>query len=435
MNRRDGAEELNQGITLRDPQGLCVRGCGMLSVFFSAIIRRGAVLGLIGLLVGCDDAQQRGLNELAARGYSLSVAEFHRAAEAGDVEALEAFLRSGTGVDVSGPKGETALMKAIAAGRAEAADFLLKQGAKPVHTLAMAAAGGDAALVKQVLAAHSAPEIRAALVQAAGRGQAEVLRVLLPAAGADLPAEALSGAAEHGEVECVDALLQAGAEVDALEAARGLTALHLAVKGGHADAVSLLLSNGADRFALDREGRSVWEIAPEPAAKLVPVEDVEAAPPKRSRLAGAVVQGGLTLLDTHAAELPLRLTAVEGRVALVQAVADGPVLHVRPGELIGDTPWRLREVRAQQAGLPAVLNPSAVIEDTRDGRLLLLSLNRVARGRQRAAVVQLQGTELEHEAREGDGFELNGEKLTVQSITRAEVVLVDVYGATKTLRR
>jgi len=81
------------------------------------------------------------------------------------------------------------------------------------------------------------------------------------------------------------------------------------------------------------------------------------------------------------------------------------------------------------------LNPSAVIEDTRDGRLLLLSLNRVARGRQRAAVVQLQGTELEHEAREGDGFELNGEKLTVQSITRAEVVLVDVYGATKTLRR
>jgi ankyrin repeat protein len=119
----------------------------------------------------------------------------------------------------------------------------------------------------------------AALVQAAGRGQAEVLRVLLTAAGADLPAEALSGAAEHGEVECVDALLQAGAEVDALESARGLSALHLAVKGGHADAVSLLLSNGADRFALDREGRSVWEIAPEPAAKLVPVEDVEAAPP------------------------------------------------------------------------------------------------------------------------------------------------------------
>jgi hypothetical protein len=299
----------------------------------------------------------------------------------------------------------------------------------------MAAAGGDPALVKQVLPAHSKEEVHAALIETAARGDVEVLRVLLSAVGAEPPATALARAAEQGHVECVDALMQAGVQVEARDAERGLTALHLAVKGGHADAVSLLLSNGADRFALDRDGRSVWEIAPEPAAKLVPVEDVPAGPQKRSRLAGAVVQGGLTLLDTHAAELPLRLSGVEGRVALVQAVADGPVLHVRPGELIGDTPWRLRQVREQPPGLPAILNPSAVIEDTHDGRLLLLSLHRATRGRQRAAVVQVQGTEVEHEAREGDVFELNGEKLTVQSITRAEVELVDVYGATKTLRR
>jgi hypothetical protein len=299
----------------------------------------------------------------------------------------------------------------------------------------MAAAGGDPVLVKQVLPSHSKEEVHAALIETAARGDVEVLRVLLGAAGAEPPAMALARAAEQGHVECVDALMQAGVEVGARDAERGMTALHLAVKGAHADAVSLLLSNGADRFALDREGRSVWEIAPEPAAKLVPVEEAPAGLPKRSRLAGAVVQGGLTLLDTHAAELPLRLTGVEGRVALMHAVSDGPVLHVRPGELIGDTPWRLREVREQQPGLPAILNPSAVIEDTRDGRLLLLSLNRAARGRQRAAVVQVQGTEVEHEAREGDVFELNGEKLTVQSITRAELVLVDAYGATKTLRR
>ena len=407
----------------------------MLSDVFRMLICRGAVLSLLCFVVACDDAQQRGLNQLAARGYSLSVSEFHRAAESGDVEALEAFLRAGTRVDVSGPKGETALMKAIAAGKTAAADFLLQNGAKPVRTLSMAAAGGDPALVKQVLPSHSKEEVHAALIETAAQGDVEVLRVLLGAAGAEPPAMALARAAEQGHVECVDALMQAGVEVEARDAERGMTALHLAVKGAHADAVSLLLSNGADRFALDREGRSVWEIAPEPAAKLVPVEEAPAGLPKRSRLAGAVVQGGLTLLDTHAAELPLRLSGVEGRVALVHAVSDGPVLHVRPGELIGDTPWRLREVREQQPGLPAILNPSAVIEDTRDGRLLLLSLNRAARGRQRAAVVQVQGTEVEHEAREGDVFELNGEKLTVQSITRAELVLVDAYGATKTLRR
>jgi len=98
------------------------------------------------------------------------------------------------------------------------------------------------------------------LLAAAAAGDAATVRALLAAepALAALPAApqgttALQLAAHRGHLAAVEALLDAGAPVDALDPASGTTALHWAAEGGHPAVVAALVARGA---ALDR--RDGW---------------------------------------------------------------------------------------------------------------------------------------------------------------------------------
>lgn len=398
------------------------------------------------LLCACDDPQQRALNDVAKRGYSLSVAEFHRAAEKGDVGALESFLAAGTAIDVADAEGVTALSSAIAAKQGAAADFLIGKGcrltaapAAEASTLLLAASAGDAALVTKLLPAHRPKQVVEALLAATRQGHFDAVTTLLRDAKSQLrphTAPALLLAAENGHIDCMDALLQAGADADMHDSTTGMTPLHLAAKSGHLEAVRLLLRNGADLFALTQEGKTVWETGAEAlpadiAALLAEADQALAASPPPPRITDAQILGTLILTDTHLTELPFRFTDMDGRAAVLQMNEGGPALHVRPGEQIGTTPWQLVELRTASPALPAALQPALFISDSRDGRRHLLIRGRAAYGTPLAATVQVTGTETSYEARPGDVFSLQGEKVTVQSVTRDHLVLVDIYGATK----
>jgi hypothetical protein len=135
-------------------------------------------------------------------------------------------------------------------------------GAGPSSTptpLRAAAASGDAAEVRRLLAAHADPNGAESpgwppLGIAARRGHVEVMQVLL-AAGADPDRRDDSGnhwtplthAIHKHQNAAVRALLDGGAKVDEMMAG-GATALMFAAAYGNADVVRDLLEHGADPY-------------------------------------------------------------------------------------------------------------------------------------------------------------------------------------------
>ena len=65
------------------------------------------------LVTGCGDAQSRAMKELKKKGYALELADFFKAASAGDMAALPTFLKAGMAADVRDGKGESALLHAV----------------------------------------------------------------------------------------------------------------------------------------------------------------------------------------------------------------------------------------------------------------------------------------------------------------------------------
>ena len=234
--------------------------------------RRVVLLALVASgLASCGDEGASALRSLAGRGYSLSIAEYHRAAAAGDVPALRDFLQSGTAVDVRDAKGETALIAAVRAGEADAAKWL-SQSCASLDSLSaagqsivfLAASSGHEGVLAALLDAGARilpveKGAQSALELAAARGHSGVTALLAARERSSLDV-ALVAAAGHGDVATLDILLQQGAS-PFFQNTAGNTALHVAAQAGHGDAVKLLLASGTWRFSANHEGRIALELA------------------------------------------------------------------------------------------------------------------------------------------------------------------------------
>ena len=82
------------------------------------------------LFSACQESKPSAQASLRKLGYHFTVDHYLRAADAGDSLAVERFLAYQMPVDQPGPDGDSALIRAAAAGRIEAVAFLLDAGAK-----------------------------------------------------------------------------------------------------------------------------------------------------------------------------------------------------------------------------------------------------------------------------------------------------------------
>lgn len=125
-----------------------------------------------------------------------------------------------------------------------------------------AAVAGDVAALKQLVATHGGPAVRAdgdpaeltALHWAAASGNVEAVQFLLaPPVGADSRAARnnnftpLHSAAMQGHAAVCEVLLDAGAEINVQTDPQGYAPLHSAAFAGHLAAIRVLLAHGADR--------------------------------------------------------------------------------------------------------------------------------------------------------------------------------------------
>lgn len=240
----------------------------------SFFIRHGSRVGLIAVLCcgGCRDPQAVALQQLTAKGYSLSVPEFFKAARAGDADAIKLFITAGVAPNVVGAEGRTALREAARAGQVVSLQALLHVGAQlPTEGAAANALLADAVRSHQLPVVHALLEMShhtdsgmptwdAPLVVAAAEQQEEMLRALLPVFAGQKDS-ALLAASETGNLDTLQLLLDAGASVATRDAPRGRTPLMIAAAGGFSEAVEVLLKAGADRGAVDAQGVNAAEHA------------------------------------------------------------------------------------------------------------------------------------------------------------------------------
>lgn len=226
----------------------------------------GGVLLTAFTACGPSDPGASALTQLASAGYSLSVADFHRAAATGDLPALQLFLQAGTFVDVPALEGNqevTALRVAIRHGRDTAAALLLdhtasltKADSDPAAPLLdLALRSGSEPLLRSLLALPPLPttNLPSLLLLASRQGEVGLMEALLDhQPGLSLDA-CLLHAAAHGHLGMVDFLLQHQADPNALDPSTHQTPLMRAAHGGHRTVIDLLLSVGAARFFVDKD--------------------------------------------------------------------------------------------------------------------------------------------------------------------------------------
>ena len=160
----------------------------------------------------------------------------------GDTPVVAALIRQKVDVNAAGPDGATPLMWAAYEDQLDAAELLLKAGAK---------------------AATVSPLGVSALSEAAKKGNAKLIEKLL-AAGAVANSVSSEGepvlhsAASSGNADAVNALLRGGADPNAREPWKGQTALMWAAAGNHALAAKALIEHGANINAKSTE----WLVEP-----------------------------------------------------------------------------------------------------------------------------------------------------------------------------
>ncbi|MGE8656260.1 MAG: ankyrin repeat domain-containing protein [Achromobacter sp.] len=211
------------------------------------------------------------------------------AAAKGDSATLQRLLALGAPVDGNpgDPYGDTPLADAVRAGQADAARALLAGGANPAvvrqgydrkSALELAVEAGDAALLRDLLAATPRAALQALLADPAhsplalalrrpGKQGAAMLRQLADA-GLDLKtldADAIRQALESRDAAMATYLIDAGVPVNPAPAAaapqddfdrKGVPPLLVAVTSDQPAMVDALLAKGADPLGLAPDGRS-----------------------------------------------------------------------------------------------------------------------------------------------------------------------------------
>ena len=248
-----------------------------------------SLVAVAGLLAGA----------LAAPGAAAAVrrdAPLIAAVKAADVDAVRSLIVDrGVDVNQAAPDGATALHWAVHRNDAALVDLLLAAGAGVstanrygVQPISLAAENGDAGILEALLAAGADPNAalpggETVLMTAARTGDAEAVRVLL-VRGADPNLRdgfrgqtALMWAAARNNAGAVHALAELGADVRAKTGTvaraplgnrlfyapppTGFTALLFAARGGHVEAVRVLLAAGADVDDTLSDGQSALVVA------------------------------------------------------------------------------------------------------------------------------------------------------------------------------
>ena len=172
---------------------------------------------------------------LAAETKNLSLAD---AAKLGDREAVRTQLNGPAKINVAGPEGTAALIRAAERNDVQMVDLLLRAGADPkganeygATALYAAAGNADAAITVKLLAGGA--NANAAL----GSGETPLMK-----------------AARQGNIETVRALLAGKADPNAQEGKGGQTALMWAVSERHSAVAEELMRRGADVNAHSKTG-------------------------------------------------------------------------------------------------------------------------------------------------------------------------------------
>lgn len=397
------------------------------------------------LLCACHDPQADALKELTARGYSLSVAEFFKAAAAEDLEALRWFEKAGLQPNVADASGSTAVEVAVKAGKAKALQALLRAGAKlpavpeKLGDLVRAAVVSHRIEVLQVLieAGIKPGDVigEPVLVVAAREGQRDMVDGLVPLCTSQTGA-ALLAAVRTGEVSVISRLLSAGASVFHREPESLMTPLMVAVEAGHASAVELLLASGSDRLAVDARGR--WSLDIAQAGKVQPVVAMLSAEPTADELRVPVSVKGfrqelgratklkpevqVTFVGVHEMTLPMRLEDADDGSASFRL--GDKVVKAALNEAVADTGWWLE--RTLPTGLS--FKPCAMLRRAESAERVLLVKDQPARHGEVRAWLRIIGDEAVREAAVGDEFVLVGEReatLRVLSVEPMRVTLRD----------
>ncbi len=395
-----------------------------------------------------------------------------------------------------GNKQTTALRAAVRHGHDAAAAWLLEQGAAiqkadtdaDAPLLRLAVASSSEELVRRLLAHPDLPatSLEPLLLEAAALGETGIAEALLDQAPG-LPLEpALRRAAEAGHLTVVDFLVQRGAVLDDADPGSGRPALMLAAGNGQRPVVELLLAAGASRFhaghdsllaadlakesghdeiaallwrppsPLERETGILpadpgqpppqgWETATAPAIPLTPPASGQPRPlaPLHHAIAGH--HSGLATpppprrrIELHSVrprQLPFRLFSLAtetDQAVLEDLTLPGPERYVRPGNAIGDSGWRLAEIRAatSERPLPEWLSALAIVEHAGSGSRLALIPETAARHGPLSAVLHITGTDEFYEAHPGDTFRFTTSPaaFTLTAIHQRRVEITDSEG-------
>jgi len=167
--------------------------------------------------------------------------EFLKAVNAGDAKTVAFYLDKGLDPDTADPDGNTVLMIAARLGYMDVVTLLVNRKA----SVARRSAHGDTALMFACL-----------------KGHLEIARLLV-AHGAQINQTAwtpLHYAAFEGRAAVISYLIEKGADKDAL-APNGFTALMLAARGGHIEAMRALLYDDANVAIKGPKGETALSIA------------------------------------------------------------------------------------------------------------------------------------------------------------------------------
>ena len=231
-------------------------------------------LGIIAaslFLISCEGRKEKATQELETSGYQTTPADFLRAAENGDVRALELFIQQDMDLSCKDDNGWTALHLAARGKRQESVALLLDAGMDiespgPDGTtpLMLAAREGNSSMVRYLLKQGAKAELKdqknqSALILAVEAGHRACVEEIAPYSRNQLDT-ALLYAASQGKHQVIETLTSFGASVYVRHEG-GMTPLMLAAQKGHADTVASLLESGANRYAVNEHGWTAAQVA------------------------------------------------------------------------------------------------------------------------------------------------------------------------------